>query len=64
MFFKTIIDSISNENMDEYNKLLYNIYSKENKNIKELLGQILNMKNIPIEIMQDYIQLKVIFIKI
>ena len=54
MFFKTLIDSVSNENMDEYTKALYNIYAKENKNIKELLEQILLMKNVPVEILCKY----------
>ena len=54
IFFKSLIDSVSNENMDEYTKSLYNIFSKENKEIKELLEQILIMKNIPIEILCKY----------
>ena len=54
MFFKTLIDSVSNENMDEYTKSLYNIYAKENSIIKELLEQILIMKNIPVEILCKY----------
>ena len=54
LFFKTLIDKIPNENMEEYTKSLYNIYSKENSIIKELLEQILIMKNIPIEILCKY----------
>ena len=54
MFFKSLIDKIPNENMEEYTKSLYNIYSKENSIIKNLLEQILIMKNIPIEILCKY----------
>ena len=54
MFFKSLIDKIPNENMEEYTKSLYNIYSKENSKIKELLEHILIMKNIPIEILCKY----------
>ena len=54
MFFKVLIDKIKNENMEEYIKSLYNIYSKENSEIKELLEQILIMKNIAIEILCKY----------
>ena len=54
MFFKSLIDSISNENIEEYTKSLYNIYSKDNDKIKILLEQIVNMKNIPTEILIKY----------
>ena len=40
--------------MEEYTKFLYNIYSKESKNIKNLLEQILVMKSVPIEILAKY----------
>ena len=68
MFFKTLIDKILNENMEEYSISLYNIYSKENSIIKNLLEQILIMKNIPIEILCKYYAriytVEIIFIKI
>ena len=54
MFFKSLIDSISNENIEEYTKSLYNIYSNDNDKIKKLLEQIFNMKNIPTEILTKY----------
>ena len=54
MFFKSLIDKISNENMEEYIKLLYKIYSKNNESVKNLLEQILMMKNIPIQILTKY----------
>ena len=54
MFFKALIDAISNENMEEYTKLLYKIYSKDNESVKNLLEQILMMKNIPIQILTKY----------
>ena len=54
MFFKALLDKINIENMEEYTKSLYNKYSKQNSNIKHLLEQIINMKNIPIEILSKY----------
>ena len=54
MFFKSLIDKIPNENMEKYTKSLYQIYSKENSIIKNLLEQIFIMKNIPIEILCKY----------
>ena len=54
LLFKTLIDKLSNENMEEYTKLLYNIYSKESKNIKNLLEQILMMESVPVEILAKY----------
>ena len=54
MFFQTLIDKISNENIDEYTKTLYNKYSKESECIKKLLEQIIIMKNIPLEILCKY----------
>jgi len=52
--FKALIDKMSNENMEEYTKFLYNIYSKESKKIKNLLEQIVVMKFVPIEILAKY----------
>ena len=37
LFFKSLIDNISNNNMEKYTSSLYNEYSK-NKNVKNLLG--------------------------
>ena len=54
MFFKTLIDKISYENMEEYTKSLYILYSEKNLNIRKLLEQIIIMKNIPIEILSKY----------
>ena len=54
MLFKTLIDKASNENIEEYTKSLYNIYSKENEKVKNLLEQILIMTNVPTEILSKY----------
>ena len=40
--------------MEEYTNLLYDTYSKENSNVKELLGSIKSLSNIPIEILSKY----------
>ena len=50
IFFKSLIDNASNNNMEEYTNLLYDIYSKDNDKIKILLGSIKSMINISIEI--------------
>ena len=54
MLFKALIDKIPHENMEEYTKSLYKLYSKENEKVKNLLEQFLNMENIPIEILSKY----------
>jgi len=54
IFFKFLIDSASINNMDEYTNSLYNTYSKDNKELKILLGSIKSMTNIPIELLSKY----------
>ena len=54
LFFKTLIDNASNKNMKEYNNSLYNTYSENNIQIKELLGSMKSMSNIPLEILSKY----------
>ena len=54
MFFKELLDKINIENMEEYTKSLYNKYSTKSDSVKHLLEQIINMKNIPIEILSKY----------
>ena len=38
LFFKSLIDSISINNLENYTNMLYETYAKENKRIKELLA--------------------------
>ena len=54
LFFKALIDNASNENLEKYNKLLYNAYSKSSQRLKELLEPIQLIPNIPIEILSKY----------
>ena len=54
IFFKSLIDNISNAKIDVYTSLLYNTYSKSNDELKKLLDSIISMKNIPIEILSKY----------
>ena len=54
IFFKSLIDNTSIDNMDEYTNLLYNTYSKDNHKLKKLLGSIKSMRNIPIELLSKY----------
>ena len=52
--FKALIDNISNDNIENYTNILYERYSKEKGKIKELLGSLVSMNNIPIEILARY----------
>ena len=54
LFFKTLIDKISNENINSYTSNLYDDYSEKNEDVKNLLGPIKDIKNIPIEILSKY----------
>ena len=54
LFFKSLIDNASNNNMEEYNNSLYDKYSKFGGELKSLLGSIKSMANIPIEILSKY----------
>ena len=54
LFFKTLIDNVSNENMEKYTSELYKEYSNNNIKIKKLLGSIESIPNIPIEILSKY----------
>ena len=54
LFFKCLIDNISNNNLENYTNYLYEIYSKEKEELKELLGSIMSMSNVPIEILSRY----------
>ena len=51
---KLSMESISTEEMENYTTFLYNIYSKDNYYIKQFLGQIESMQNIPLEILSKY----------
>ena len=54
LFFKTLIEKSSNKEMKEYTLSLYNTYSKKSDNIKNLLGSIKSIPNIPVEILSKY----------
>ena len=54
MFFKVLIEKTSHETINNYNKLLYERYSEENKDLKSLLGSIKSLPKIPIEILSKY----------
>ena len=54
LFFKTLIDNESNVNIENYTNILYETFSQENLEIKELLGSIASINNIPIEILSRY----------
>ena len=54
LLFKTLIDNVSNDNIEKYTNFLYETYSEEYDEIKDLLEQIKPIKNIPIEILSKY----------
>ena len=54
MFFKSLIEGISEENMNNYTKELFGSYSEKDNKIKRLLGSIEPISNIPIEILSKY----------
>ena len=54
LFFKTLIEKCSNEDMKNYTSDLYTEYSVNSDNVKNLLGSIMNMSNIPVEILSKY----------
>ena len=54
LFFKTLIDRVSNNNLEKYIDLLYKEYSEESDRIKKLLKQLITIQNIPIEILSKY----------
>ena len=54
MFFKSLIDYLSDKDIEEYTDTLYNIYSKEKEEVENCLGIIKSIPNIPIEILAKY----------
>ena len=54
LFFKTLIDNITADNIEQYTNSLYQIYSNKNDKIKNLLEQMISMPNIPLEIIAKY----------
>ena len=54
LFFKTLIDNITFDNIEQYTNSLYQIYSNKNDKIKNLLEQMISMPNIPLEIIAKY----------
>ena len=54
LFYKTLIDTISKENMEKYTDSLFNQYSEKNNDIKKLLSCIISIPNIPIELLSRF----------
>ena len=54
LFYKALIDTVSNDKMEIYTKSLYDSYCKESIKIKELLGPIESIPNIPIQLLSKY----------
>ena len=53
LFFKTLIDKLSNNNMEKYTSSLYDEFSK-NEKVNNLLGSIKTFSDIPFEILSKY----------
>ena len=54
LLYKSLLENISLDNLENYTALLFSTYSKNNLDIKRLFGQIESMQNIPIEILSKY----------
>ena len=54
LFFKTLPNNITNEDIEKYNKFLFKEYSQENPEYKELLISITSISNIPKEVLSKY----------
>ena len=54
MFFKSLIELTSKDNMEEFTQFVYDTYSAKNPQIKNLLCLISSMNNIPIELLCKY----------
>ena len=54
LFYKTLIDIEPSDKVEKYTNEIYEKYSKENKDINELLTQIKSLKDIPIELLSKY----------
>jgi len=54
ILFESLLDKTSVDHLENYTLFLFDTYSKQNEHIKELLGSIIYMKNIPIEILSKY----------
>ena len=54
MFYESLIEVKPNDNFEDFTKQLYIKYSKNNKEIEELLEPIINMQKIPLELLSKY----------
>lgn len=54
IFYKTLIEIESSDKVEKYTNEIYEKYSKESKDINELLTQIRSLKDIPIELLSKY----------
>ena len=54
LFYKALINDVSNDNMKRYTNNMYNAYNNENDELKSLLYSIEPFSNIPIEILSKY----------
>ena len=51
LFYKTLIDTISKDNLEKYTNSIYAQYSKLNSDVKKLLDPHKSIPNIPIELL-------------
>ena len=54
LFYKSLIEITSKDNIEKYTEHLYNKFSEDNKEVINLLNSIRNIKDIPIELLSKY----------
>ena len=54
LFYKSLIELTPNDKIEQFTQKLYNKYCKNNKELESLLSPIINMKDIPIELLSKY----------
>ena len=54
LFFKILIENASNNDIQKYNNYLYKRFYRENNYVKDLLGPIKSIPNIPMELISKY----------
>ena len=54
LFYKMLLEETNSDKIENYTNFIYQEYSKENENIKNLMTQIKSLENIPIELLSKY----------
>ena len=54
IFYKALMEDISNDNIEKFNQLLYNKYSHKNNELSIILNSLKSITDIPIELLSKY----------